>query len=121
MGVVWHGHYLRYIEDGREHFGHEHGISYMDMYSHGYKVPIVKLSIDHKASLLYGDKVRVETTYIDSPAAKLQFHFNLVNVETGIVAAKCQSTQVFLDKNDDLQITVPDFFREWRKKMGFIE
>ena len=30
LGVVWHGNYVKYFEDGREAFGREHNISYLD-------------------------------------------------------------------------------------------
>ena len=33
MGVVWHGNYLKYFEDGREAFGKEFGMEYLDIYS----------------------------------------------------------------------------------------
>ncbi|MCH5716298.1 acyl-CoA thioesterase [Niabella hibiscisoli] len=29
LGIVWHGHYVRYFEDGREAFGEQYGIGYM--------------------------------------------------------------------------------------------
>ena len=41
LGIVWHGNYITYFEDGREAFGREHGISYLDVQQHGYTTPIV--------------------------------------------------------------------------------
>ena len=42
MHVVWHGEYVRYLEDGREAFGREFpGIGYLDFYRNGYTAPIV--------------------------------------------------------------------------------
>ena len=32
LGIVWHGHYIRYFEDGRESFGKRYGIAYLDFY-----------------------------------------------------------------------------------------
>ena len=32
LGIVWHGHYIRYFEDGREAFGNQYGIGYLDFY-----------------------------------------------------------------------------------------
>ena len=31
LGIVWHGCYITYFEDGREAFGRLHGISYLDV------------------------------------------------------------------------------------------
>lgn len=36
LNVMWHGHYLKLFEDGREDFGRIHGLSYMDVFSHGF-------------------------------------------------------------------------------------
>ena len=34
MQVVWHGEYVRYLEDGREAFGRRYpGIGYLDFYN----------------------------------------------------------------------------------------
>jgi acyl-CoA thioester hydrolase len=40
LGIVWHGHYVRYFEDGREAFGQAFGLSYLDIYKQGFTVPI---------------------------------------------------------------------------------
>ena len=51
LGIVWHGHYIRYFEDGREAFGNEHGIGYLDFYKQGLIIPIVSIQCDFKRSL----------------------------------------------------------------------
>lgn len=71
LGIVWHGHYIRFFEDGREAFGAQHGLAYMDIYRQGFVAPVVKIECDYKRSLEYGDVIMVETTYVDSPAAKI--------------------------------------------------
>ncbi len=32
LGIVWHGHYVRYFEDGREAFGNKYGLRYLDIF-----------------------------------------------------------------------------------------
>ena len=51
LGIVWHGYYINYFEDGREAFGRQHGISYLDGFDSGYTTPIVKSVCEHKFSL----------------------------------------------------------------------
>ena len=29
MSIVWHGNYVKYLEDGREDFGQKFGLSYL--------------------------------------------------------------------------------------------
>lgn len=121
LGIVWHGHYIRYFEDGREAFGNEHGLSYLDVYKQGFVIPVVAVQCDFKKSLRYGDKVIIETTYINSDAAKMKFNYRLFKAASGELVATGSSVQVFLDKEGSvLQLSNPPFFEEWKKKMGLI-
>ena len=44
LRVVWHGNYVRYFEDGREAFGRQYGLGYLDIFENGnLAVPIVDL------------------------------------------------------------------------------
>ena len=48
MGVVWHGNYPLYLEDAREAFGAEFGLSYALYIRENVFVPIVKMDVDYK-------------------------------------------------------------------------
>ncbi|RYY30883.1 MAG: acyl-CoA thioesterase [Chitinophagaceae bacterium] len=120
LGVVWHGHYVRYFEDGRESFGQKYGLSYLDFFNHGVVVPVVHIECDYKRPLRYGESVVVETEYIPCVAAKLQFKYRLLSMKGELVASG-NSTQVFLGKEDFvLQLVNPAFFAEWKKEQGFV-
>lgn len=117
LGIVWHGHYIRYFEDGRESFGKKYGISYLDFYHQGLAVPVVSVQCDFKKPLRYGDTVLVETTLINSAAAKLRFEYKIYESRSKALVATGSSIQVFVDaKTFELQLTVPDFFEAWKKK-----
>ena len=120
LGIVWHGHYIRYFEDGREAFGNKYGIGYLDFYNRGIVVPVVNIQCDYKRSLRYGERVIVETKYIPCDAAKLKFEYRLYNAATKQVVATGSSVQVFLDRKTSLlQLTNPPFFEEWKKEHAF--
>ena len=117
LGIVWHGHYVRYFEDGREAFGKKYGITYLDFYSQGLAVPIVSVQCDFKKPLRYGNTIVVEATYIPMAAAKLKFEFRIWEAETKELVAVGSSLQVFVDvKTFELQLTTPVFFEAWKKK-----
>lgn len=120
LGIVWHGNYITYFEDGREAFGRTHGISYLDVMESGFSTPIVQSSCKHKLSLKYGDVARIETTLIDSPAAKLVFHYTIFDANNE-VACTGETVQVFLDKKGELQLSNPPFFEQWKRKVGLIK
>jgi acyl-CoA thioester hydrolase len=117
LGIVWHGHYLHYFEDGREAFGDQFGLSYHHIYGKGFVAPIVNVQCDFKKSLAYGDRAIVETIYTDSPAAKIYLNYKIYLPDNKVVVATGSSIQVFLDSKEmKLQLTIPDFFEEWKKK-----
>ena len=119
LGIVWHGHYIRYFEDGREAFGKKYGIGYLAFFKHGFVTPIVDIQCKYKRSLRYGDSVRVEIEFIPTEAAKMVFRYHLFNVNSGELVATGSSIQVFLDKEGSvLQLSAPPFFEDWKKKQG---
>ncbi len=116
LGIVWHGHYVRYFEDGRESFGKRYGFSYLDCYAHGLAIPVVSIQCDYKKALRYGDTVTVETTFIAKKAAKVFFEYKIVNSKGELVASG-STVQVFVEvKTFQLQLTNPVFFEDWKAK-----
>jgi acyl-CoA thioester hydrolase len=121
LGIVWHGHYLRYFEDGREAFGKAHGISYLDCQRNGIAVPVVSVQCDYARPLRYGDRVSVQTRYIDTAAAKLIFEYKIFETSNQALVAKGSSVQVFVDfKSFELRLTLPPFIEAWKRKHNLL-
>lgn len=114
MGVVWHGNYLKFFEDAREFFGEKYKMSYLDVYKSGYLTPLVKTEVNHKRTLDYGDKVRVEIELEFCRAAKIIFHYKVFNADTNEISATGKTIQVFMeDKTRNMMLTYPDFYEKW--------
>lgn len=120
MGVVWHGHYVRYLEDGREAWGKKYGLTYLDVYEQDFLLPVISLNCEYFSSLKYGDTAIIETTMIDSPAAKLYFEYKIYRKKDKKLSVIAESTQVFLDQNRELYIAIPPFIETWKKKINLI-
>lgn len=117
LRMVWHGNYVKYFEDGREAFGKEYNLEYMDIFSRTkLAVPLVHLECDFKKMVGIGETIHVETTLVDNPAAKIIFNYAIYNDRKELVC-KGKTIQVFLDtEKKELMITVPPFFEEWKRK-----
>jgi acyl-CoA thioester hydrolase len=116
MGVVWHGNYIRFFEDGREAFGNLHGINYMDFYNRGVLIPLVKVTCDFKKPLKYGDTACIETRFVNCDAARLHYDYTIYRNDTNEIAATGSSIQVFLNLDMELLLDFPSFYLEWKKK-----
>lgn len=121
MGIVWHGNYAKYIEEGRESFGKKYGISYLDIYSNDVMAPVVKLNIDFKKQVQYGDILIIETEFVNSDAAKVIFKFRILRKSDGQLVATAESTQVFIDLNMEMLLYPPKFVEVWKRKVGLID
>ncbi|MGD0710052.1 MAG: acyl-CoA thioesterase [Bacteroidales bacterium] len=117
MGVVWHGNYVKYLEDGRESFGEKYGIHYLDFLNADIIVPLVNIEIDFKSPLKYREKAIVQTKYVDCEAAKLIFEYVISGSSNNEIIATAKSVQVFLNRNMELLLTFPNFFLNWKQKM----
>ena len=47
LRIVWHGNYLKYMEDAREAFGHTFGLEYMYMYNQGFLAPMYDIKMKY--------------------------------------------------------------------------
>jgi len=118
MGVVWHGNYIKYFEEGREDFGLKHGISYLDFSHDGVFVPLVKIVCDYKRSLIYGDIATIETRFVNSNAAKIVFEYTIFRNNSSEIVATGKSIQVFVNEAKELLFDLPEFFSDWKRKNG---
>jgi len=119
LRIVWHGHYVKYLEEAREAFGQKYEMGYLDIENQGYASPIVKVDIDYKQQLRYGDTCVIEVEYVPTAAAKLVFQYTLYRKSDMVVVAKAKTIQVFLNlKTMELSLNNPPFGLEWKKKWG---
>ncbi len=120
MGVVWHGNYVKYLEDGRESFGEQYNLGYLDVFEQGLFTPLVKLDINYKNTVKYGDRICVETKYMNSDAAKIIFKYRIHKCDDSLEVLTAKSIQVFMDRKGELILTPPDFFIGWKKQWNIL-
>lgn len=121
MAVVWHGNYVKYLEDGREAFGREYGLGYNDVFANGYMTPIVKMELNYLKTTNYGEELTIESKLIPTDAAKVVFEYRIFRKSDSQLVLKAQTVQVFMDLEGNMELTNPPFYLEWKKKHGLIE
>lgn len=114
--IVWHGNYIKYMENGREAFGEKYGIAYMDIFDNGYVVPIADLKIRYLNTVKLGERLVVETTYVPAQSAKMIFDYTIYRESDQTIVAKATTTQLFMTHDGEFELSTPDFYRAWRKK-----
>ena len=121
MGVVWHGNYPLYLEDAREAFGAEFGLSYELYIRENVFVPIVKMDVDYKRPVRFGMRPVIRIEYVPTDAAKVIFDYKLYDKESGDVFLTARTVQVFMDRDYKLMWLSPDFYTQWKRQMGLTQ
>lgn len=121
LGIVWHGNYIKYFEDGREAFGAEFGLNYLQLYNEGFATPIIKSLCEHKMPLKYSETVIIETEFVDTQAAKIHFRYKIFGNNGKTLSATGETIQVFLNKKGELHLNHPAYIESWKKKQGLLK
>lgn len=121
MGILWHGNYIKLFEDGRENWGLEYGLHYLEVYENKTFTPIINSNINHKGMLRYGDTAVIETEFIDTDAAKIIYEYRIYRHSDNELVATGRTTQVFTDLKQNLILNQPEYFQKWRQKNGLLE
>ncbi len=108
MRVVWHGNYVKYLENGRCSFLSKRGLPYDQMEDSGYLFPVVHLQIKYIKPCRFGQKVRL-ITELEPNDNILIFKYILLDLNTGQKLMKAETRQMAIDKDTgEASFVLPD-------------
>lgn len=117
MRIVWHGSYVKYLEDGRESFGHHYpGIDYLTMAKAQMPAPVYDVHMKYFAPLGMNDVAQIHTTYVYHMGARLDFRYEIYRLRDHQLCLKAETTQLFIGPDGELLLDKPDYFEEWQRK-----
>ncbi len=95
MGVVWHGNYLRYLDEARLALFDRAGLDlYRVVEADGsFAFPIVRSRVKHVAPLRLRDRFEVYARVVDA-RLKISMEFEVRRGDDHVVCARAQSEQV---------------------------
>ena len=116
MGIVWHGRYAQYFEEGFAAIGRQYGLSYKDFYEAGLRAPIVQMHVDYHLPLTLDEVCVIKASMIWDEGARINIEYTLVK-EDGQVAATGYTVQMFIDaESQEPFIVTPSLLKECRDK-----
>ena len=62
-GVMWHGSYLDFLEEGRIDALNQVGCSYSELSKKGFEIPVISIQIKYKISFIHGEKVLLNSQF----------------------------------------------------------
>ena len=62
-GVMWHGSYLNFLEEGRIDALEKVGLSYSKLSKKGFEIPVISIQFRYKKSFIHGEKVLLTSQF----------------------------------------------------------
>ncbi len=107
MRVVWHGNYVKYMEDARCNLLRTFQYDYNDMEDSGYFWPVVDMRLKYVKPARFGNKVRVEATIVEYET-RLKIAYRIFDVASGETLTKSYSVQVAVEiESGEMQYESP--------------
>ena len=108
-GVMWHGTYFNWIEEGRVDALSKAGINYIDLTKNGFEMPLINASIKYILPLYLGDKITVESLFHIGKSPKIKIISKFIN-DSRKVSTVAEVNLVLVDnKNFSIVRKRPEF------------
>jgi len=107
MSVVWHGHYLKYLENARWALMDRLGYGYEVMVASGYLWPIIETHVRYVRASKFGDRLDVTASLV-AWQNRLAINYLVTKSGTRARVARARTVQVALDRaTGELQFESP--------------
>jgi acyl-CoA thioester hydrolase len=106
-GVVWHGHYMKYLENARWAVMNRIGFGLEAMLASTFIWPVVGLEVKYIRAARYSERLRVQASIVEWDV-KLVLNYLLLDAKDGSRVARAQTTQVAVERETGtLQLVSP--------------
>lgn len=112
LGIVWHGRYVSYFEDGRVVFGDHYGLSYTRYREMGIAAPIVQMHLDYHAPLHFDEIMTITTTLHWCESLRLNFEYRITRSDV-LIARGC-TVQLLTDLSGRMLLVAPEMVNAFR-------
>lgn len=112
MNIVWHGHYIKYLEVARcallDHIGH----NYTQMLESGYGWPVIDIQLRYVRGAVFGQRLIVRASLVEWEN-RLKINYLITDAETGERMTRASSIQVAVAiETREMQLASPKVFTD---------
>ncbi|MGE7960031.1 acyl-CoA thioesterase [Pseudomonas sp. NPDC089530] len=117
MHVVWHGHYVKYLEVARCALLDKLGHNYNQMLESGYAWPVIDLQLRYVRGAVFGQKLNVRASLVEWEN-RLKINYLITDLESGERLTRASSVQVAVElASREMQLASPRVFTEAVQRM----
>ena len=119
-GVMWHGSYFDFLEEGRIDALNKVGITYSKLSNEGYEIPLVSARIKYKKSFKHGEIILLSSQFEVVNKFRLNCKTLFIK-ENGEIGAEALVELVFVRKENDSIKLVRQLPEEIKKILLLLE
>ena len=110
MHVVWHGHYVKYLEVARcallDHLGH----NYQQMQAAGFAWPVIDLQLRYMRGATFGQRLNVRASLVEWEN-RLKVNYLITDLASGERLTRASTVQVAVEiATREMQLASPKVF-----------
>ncbi|AUA57292.1 acyl-CoA thioesterase YbgC [Achromobacter spanius] len=122
LNVVWHGHYVKYLEQARCELLDRLGHNYDAMRASGYAWPVIDLHLRYAQPAQFGQRLTVRAELVEWEN-RLKINYLILDAATGQRLTRGTSEQVAVSIDTrEMQLTSPAVFVDAvRRKLQSLE
>ena len=110
MHVVWHGHYVKYLEVARCALLDRLGHNYTAMVESGYAWPVIDLQLRYVRGAVFGQTLNVCASLVEWEN-RLKINYLITDLASGERLTRASSVQVAVDMaSREMQLASPSVF-----------
>ncbi|MBC2654739.1 acyl-CoA thioesterase [Pseudomonas sp. MSSRFD41] len=112
MHVVWHGHYVKYLEVARCALLDKLGHNYEQMRDSGYAWPVIDLQLRYVRGAVFGQTLNVRASLVEWEN-RLKINYLITDLATGERLTRASSVQVAVAiASREMQLASPKIFTD---------
>ena len=96
MQIVWHGHYIKYLEVVRCALLEKIDYNYVEMDASGFVWPVIDLQLRYINSARFGQRLKLRADIVEWEN-RLKIDYLITDAETGARLTRASTTQVALN------------------------
>ena len=112
MNVVWHGHYVKYLEVARCALLDQIGHNYTQMAESGYAWPIIDLQLRYVRGAVFGQRLNVRASLVEWEN-RLKVNYLITDLASGERLTRASTVQVAVEiATREMQLASPKVFTD---------
>ena len=112
MNVVWHGHYVKYLEVARCALLDKLGHNYTQMLESGYAWPVIDMQLRYVRGAVFGQTINVRASLVEWEN-RLKVNYLITDLASGERLTRASTVQVAVDVTSrEMQLASPKIFTD---------